>query len=227
MENIIEIAELNKIYYIKGTEPVIAVVDLNLNIKQGQFVAIEGVSGSGKTTLLNIIGTLDIPTKGSVKIAGTDISNMSSVQLAKFRNENIGFVLQDFALIPYNTGYENIEIPLLFTKKKLNRRETVETIASKVGILDLLKRKVNTMSGGQKQRVAIARALVNDPQLILADEPTGALDSKTKKDIVNLLRKIADNGKTVVMVTHDESIATVADRIITISDGRIVSDRCL
>ena len=227
MENIIEIAELNKIYYIKGTEPVIAVVDFNLNIKQGQFVAIEGVSGSGKTTLLNIIGTLDIPTKGSVKIAGTDISNMSSVQLAKFRNENIGFVLQDFALIPYNTGYENIEIPLLFTKKKLNRRETVETIASKVGILDLLKRKVNTMSGGQKQRVAIARALVNDPQLILADEPTGALDSKTKKDIVNLLRKIADNGKTVVMVTHDESIATVADRIITISDGRIVSDRCL
>ena len=226
MENIIEIAELNKIYYIKGTEPVIAVVDLNLNIKQGQFVAIEGVSGSGKTTLLNIIGTLDIPTKGSVKIAGTDISNMSSVQLAKFRNENIGFVLQDFALIPYNTGYENIEIPLLFTKKKLNRRETVETIASKVGILDLLKRKVNTMSGGQKQRVAIARALVNDPQLILADEPTGALDSKTKKDIVNLLRKIADNGKTVVMVTHDESIATVADRIITISDGRIVSDIC-
>lgn len=226
MENIIEIAELNKIYYIKGTEPVIAVVDLNLNIKQGQFVAIEGVSGSGKTTLLNIIGTLDIPTKGSVKIAGTDISNMSSVQLAKFRNENIGFVLQDFALIPYNTGYENIEIPLLFTKKKLNRRETVETIASKVGILDLLKRKVNTMSGGQKQRVAIARALVNDPQLILADEPTGALDSKTKKDIVNLLRKIADNGKTVVMVTHDESVASVADRIITISDGRIVSDIC-
>lgn len=221
MENIIEISHLYKTYTIKGTDPLNAVDDISLTVKEGEFVAIRGVSGSGKSTLLNIIGTLDYPTKGSVKISGEEITEMKPNQLASFRNDNIGFVLQDFALIPYNTGYENIEVPLLFTHKKINRKEAIEKTAKSIGIENLLKQKVNTMSGGQKQRVAIARALVNDPKIILADEPTGALDNKTKKVIVDLLRSIADNGKTVIMVTHDDKAASVADRIITISDGKI------
>lgn len=221
MENIIEIKDLYKTYTVKGAEPLKAIDNLSLNVKEGEFVAIKGVSGSGKTTLLNIIGTLDYPTKGSVKILGKEITKMKSGQLAAFRNDNIGFVLQDFALIPYNTGYENIEVPLLFTRKKINHKEEIGKIAKTIDIENLLKQKVNTMSGGQKQRVAIARALVNDPKIILADEPTGALDSKTKKSIVDMLRSVADNGKTVIMVTHDDKAASVADRIITISDGRI------
>ncbi|MBR3057138.1 MAG: ABC transporter ATP-binding protein [Clostridiales bacterium] len=225
MENMIEIQNLNKTYKLKDAEPTVAVDNMCLTIGKGEFLAIEGVSGSGKSTLLNMIGTLDVPTAGSIRIADNEITKMSARKLAIFRNEFIGFVLQDFALIPYNTGYENIEVPLLFTKKKLNRREAIYEAAEKVGITKLLKQRVNTMSGGQKQRVAIARALVNQPQIILADEPTGALDSKTKKDIVDLLRHIADEGKTVVMVTHDEKAASVADRIITISDGRIVAEK--
>ncbi len=221
MENIIEIKNLYKTYTVKGAEPLNAIDDLSLNVKEGEFVAIKGVSGSGKTTLLNIIGTLDSPTKGSVKILGKEISKMKPGQLAAFRNDNIGFVLQDFALIPYNTGYENIEVPLLFTHKKINHKEMIEKIAKDIEIEDLLKQKVNTMSGGQKQRVAIARALVNDPKIILADEPTGALDNKTKKIIIDMLRSVADSGKTVIMVTHDDKAASVADRIITISDGKI------
>lgn len=221
MENIIEIKNMYKIYTVKGAEPLNAIDDLSLNVKEGEFVAIKGVSGSGKTTLLNIIGTLDSPTKGSVKILGKEISKMKPGQLAAFRNDNIGFVLQDFALIPYNTGYENIEVPLLFTHKKINHKEMIEKIAKDIEIEDLLKQKVNTMSGGQKQRVAIARALVNDPKIILADEPTGALDNKTKKIIIDMLRSVADSGKTVIMVTHDDKAASVADRIITISDGKI------
>ncbi len=221
MENIIEIKNLYKTYTVKGAEPLNAIEDLSLNVKEGEFVAIKGVSGSGKTTLLNIIGTLDSPTKGSVKILGKEISKMKPGQLAAFRNDNIGFVLQDFALIPYNTGYENIEVPLLFTHKKINHKEMIEKIAKDIEIENLLNQKVNTMSGGQKQRVAIARALVNDPKIILADEPTGALDNKTKKIIIDMLRSVADSGKTVIMVTHDDKAASVADRIITISDGKI------
>lgn len=221
MENIIEIKNLYKTYTVKGAEPLNAIDDLSLNVKEGEFVAIKGVSGSGKTTLLNIIGTLDSPTKGSVQILGKEISKMKPGQLAAFRNDNIGFVLQDFALIPYNTGYENIEVPLLFTHKKINHKEMIEKIAKDIEIENLLKQKVNTMSGGQKQRVAIARALVNDPKIILADEPTGALDNKTKKIIIDMLRSVADSGKTVIMVTHDDKAASVADRIITISDGKI------
>ena len=221
MENIIEIKNLYKTYTVKGAEPLNAIDDLSLNVKEGEFVAIKGVSGSGKTTLLNIIGTLDSPTKGSVKILGKEISKMKPGQLAAFRNDNIGFVLQDFALIPYNTGYENIEVPLLFTHKKINHKEMIEKIAKDIEIENLLKQKVNTMSGGQKQRVSIARALVNDQNIILADEPTGALDNKTKKIIIDMLRSVADSGKTVIMVTHDDKAASVADRIITISDGKI------
>lgn len=225
MGNIIEVSKIYKTYTIKGTDPLNAVNGLSLSVKEGEFVAIKGVSGSGKSTLLNIIGTLDYPTKGSVKVLGKEITKMRPNQLASFRNDNIGFVLQDFGLIPYSTGYENIEIPLLFTRKKAIGKAAIETVATQLGIGDLLGRKVNTMSGGQKQRVAIARALVNDPKLILADEPTGALDSKSKKIIVDLLRGIADTGKTIVMVTHDENAASVADRIITITDGQIETER--
>lgn len=223
MDYAIEIYELNKIYRIKGANNVTAIDNLSLKIKVSEFVAIEGVSGSGKTTLLNMIGTMDIPTSGNIVINGKSISKMNARELASFRNANIGFVLQDFALVPYYTGYENIEIPLLFSKERKNRKEKVKVAAQTVGISDLLERKANTMSGGQKQRIAIARALVNDPPIILADEPTGALDTKTKEEIVRLLRNIADRGKTVVMVTHDEKVASLADRIITVSDGRIVS----
>ena len=221
MENIIEISNLYKTYAVKGSESFNAVDGLSMTVKDGEFVAIKGVSGSGKTTLLNIIGTLDYPTKGSIKTLDKEITKMKPGQLASFRNDNIGFVLQNFALIPYNTGYENIEVPLLFTHKKINRKEAIRRVAQTIGIESLLKQKVNTMSGGQKQRVAIARALVNDPRIILADEPTGALDNKTKRNVIEILRNIADNGKTVIMVTHDDNAASSADRIITISDGKI------
>lgn len=221
MENAIEITELCKVYTVSSSERVIAIDNLSLEIKEGEFIAIEGVSGSGKTTLLNMIGTLDVPTSGCIKIKGMIITKMNSREMASFRNAYIGFVLQDFALVPYYTGYENIEVPLLFVRKHIDRKRRIEELAEMLDISNLLARKVNTMSGGQKQRIAIARALVNDPPIILADEPTGALDSKTKEEIVHLLRSIADSGKTVVMVTHDIKAASYADRVITVSDGKI------
>ena len=201
MENVIELKSVSKVYKSKGVDDVVALDDLTLDIRRGEFAAVCGVSGSGKSTLLHIMGCLDKPTSGKVIVSGTDVSGLNDSELAKIRSERIGIVLQDFALIPYRRIMESLE---------------------KTGVADLAKREIRKMSGGQKQRVAIARALVNYPDIILADEPTGQLDTKTKKEIAELFKAINSEGVTIVVVTHDDELAKAADRIVRISDGRIV-----
>ena len=222
MENVIELVSVSKVYKSKGVDDVVALDSMTLKVGRGEFIAICGVSGSGKSTLLHIIGCLDQPTSGTVRVSGTDVSNLSDIALAKIRNEKIGIVLQDFALIPYRTAYDNVMVPLYFSKNKKNAHKRITESLEKAGVADLAKREIRKMSGGQKQRVAIARALVNDPDIILADEPTGQLDSKTKKEIAGLFKAINAEGRTIVVVTHDDELAKTADRVIRISDGKII-----
>ena len=222
MENAIELKSVSKVYKTKGADDVVALDELTLEVRRGEFVAVCGVSGSGKSTLLHIIGCLDKPTSGTVIVSGTDVSGLNDVELAKIRSERIGIVLQDFALIPYRTAYDNVMVPLYFSKNRKNAKKRIMESLEKTGVADLVKREIRKMSGGQKQRVAIARALVNYPDIILADEPTGQLDSKTKKEIADLFKAINSEGVTIVVVTHDDELAKTADRIVRISDGRIV-----
>ena len=222
MENAIELKSVTKVYRSKGVEDVVALDDLTLEVKKGEFIAVCGVSGSGKSTLLHIIGCLDQPTSGTVLISGTDVSGLSDSALAKIRNDKIGIVLQDFALIPYRTAYDNVMVPLYFSKNKKNAHKRIMESLEKAGVAALAKREIRKMSGGQKQRVAIARALVNNPDIILADEPTGQLDSKTKKEIADLFKTINSEGRTIVVVTHDDELAKTADRVVRITDGRIM-----
>ena len=210
-------------YKSKGVDDVVALDNMTLEVGKGDFIAICGVSGSGKSTLLHIIGCLDRPTSGTVLVSGTDVSTLNDVVLSKIRNDKIGIVLQDFALIPYRTAYDNVMVPLYFSKNKKNAHKRIMESLEKTGVADLAKREIRKMSGGQKQRVAIARALVNNPDIILADEPTGQLDSKTKKEIAELFKAINAEGRTILVVTHDDGLAKTADRIIRISDGKIVS----
>ena len=222
MENAIELKSVTKVYRSKGVEDVVALDDLTLEVRKGEFIAVCGVSGSGKSTLLHIIGCLDQPTSGTVLISGTDVSGLSDSALAKIRNDKIGIVLQDFALIPYRTAYDNVMVPLYFSKNKKNAHKRIMESLEKTGVAALAKREIRKMSGGQKQRVAIARALVNNPDIILADEPTGQLDSKTKKEIADLFKTINSEGRTIVVVTHDDELAKTADRVVRIVDGRIM-----
>ena len=222
MENVIELKSVSKVYKSKGVDDVVALDDLTLDIRRGEFAAVCGVSGSGKSTLLHIMGCLDKPTSGKVIVSGTDVSGLNDSELAKIRSERIGIVLQDFALIPYRTAYDNVMVPLYFSKNRKNAKKRIMESLEKTGVADLAKREIKKMSGGQKQRVAIARALVNYPDIILADEPTGQLDTKTKKEIAELFKAINSEGVTIVVVTHDDELAKAADRIIRISDGRIV-----
>ena len=222
MENAIELKSVTKVYRSKGVEDVVALDDLTLEVRKGEFIAVCGVSGSGKSTLLHIIGCLDQPTSGTVLISGTDVSGLSDSALAKIRNDKIGIVLQDFALIPYRTAYDNVMVPLYFSKNKKNAHKRIMESLEKTGVAALAKREIRKMSGGQKQRVAIARALVNNPDIILADEPTGQLDSKTKKEIADLFKTINSEGRTIVVVTHDDELAKTADRVVRIVDGKIV-----
>ena len=222
MENAIELKSVSKVYKTKGADDVVALDELTLEVRRGEFVAVCGVSGSGKSTLLHIIGCLDKPTSGIVIVSGTDVSGLNDVELAKIRSERIGIVLQDFALIPYRTAYDNVMVPLYFSKNRKNAKKRIMESLEKTGVADLAKREIKKMSGGQKQRVAIARALVNYPDIILADEPTGQLDSKTKKEIAELFKTINSEGVTIVVVTHDDELAKAADRIVRISDGRLV-----
>ena len=222
MENAIELKSVSKVYKTKGADDVVALDELTLEVRRGEFVAVCGVSGSGKSTLLHIIGCLDKPTSGTVIVSGTDVSGLNDVELAKIRSERIGIVLQDFALIPYRTAYDNVMVPLYFSKNRKNAKKRIMESLEKTGVADLAKREIRKMSGGQKQRVAIARALVNYPDIILADEPTGQLDTKTKKEIAELFKAINSEGVTIVVVTHDDELAKAADRIVRISDGRIV-----
>ena len=221
MENAIELKSVTKVYRSKGVEDVVALDDLTLEVRKGEFIAVCGVSGSGKSTLLHIIGCLDQPTSGTVLISGTDVSGLSDSALAKIRNDKIGIVLQDFALIPYRTAYDNVMVPLYFSKNKRNAHKRIMESLEKTGVAALAKREIRKMSGGQKQRVAIARALVNNPDIILADEPTGQLDSKTKKEIADLFKTINSEGRTIVVVTHDDELAKTADRVVRIVDGKI------
>ena len=222
MENVIELKSVSKVYKSKGVDDVVALDDLTLDIRRGEFAAVCGVSGSGKSTLLHIMGCLDKPTSGKVIVSGTDVSGLNDSELAKIRSERIGIVLQEFALIPYRTAYDNVMVPLYFSRNRKNIRKSIMESLEKTGVADLAKREIRKMSGGQKQRVAIARALVNYPDIILADEPTGQLDTKTKKEIAELFKAINSEGVTIVVVTHDDELAKAADRIVRISDGRIV-----
>lgn len=221
--NILEVKNLSKIYG-KGDTLVKAVDDVSFTVEQGEFVAIIGPSGSGKSTLLHIIGGVDTPTTGNVIVDGTDITKLKESPLSIFRRRQIGLVYQFYNLIPILTVEENLTLPLLLDGRKPNK-EQIDYLVSNLGLGDRLKHLPNQLSGGQQQRVSIGRALANNPALLLADEPTGNLDSENSKEIVALLRKFnKEHNQTVIMITHDERIAQSADRIIAIEDGKIVKD---
>jgi putative ABC transport system ATP-binding protein len=224
MENMISIRNLTKNYYI-GTIVVRALNSVSVDIKKNEYVAIMGPSGSGKSTLMNIIGCLDTPTSGQYILNNTDVSKLIDNQLAEIRNKEIGFVFQTFNLLPRYTAFENVMLPLVYAgKPKAERIARASEVIDSVGLTDRASHRPNELSGGQRQRVAVARALVNHPSIILADEPTGNLDSKTSIDIMNLLHEIHRKGNTIILVTHEEDIARHAHRIIRLRDGMIESD---
>ena len=208
-----------------GPQTVHVLKGINLTIKKGEYVALMGPSGSGKSTLMNLLGCLDTPTSGSYMIANRDVSKMNDNQLADVRNKEIGFVFQTFNLIPRQTALQNVALPLVYAgEKKEKRISRAKKVLDEVGLSDRITHKPNQLSGGQRQRVAIARALVNSPSIILADEPTGNLDSTTSNEIMKLFEEIHKNGNTLIIVTHEEEIAQHANRIIRLKDGKIESD---
>ena len=208
-----------------GPQTVHVLKDIDLTIKKGEYVALMGPSGSGKSTLMNLLGCLDTPTSGSYMIANRDVSKMNDNQLADVRNKEIGFVFQTFNLIPRQTALQNVALPLVYAgEKKEKRILRAKKVLDEVGLSDRITHKPNQLSGGQRQRVAIARALVNSPSIILADEPTGNLDSSTSNEIMKLFEEIHKNGNTLIIVTHEEEIAQHANRIIRLKDGEIESD---
>lgn len=223
-EKIIEIENIKK-YYKVGTQVVKAIRSISVNIYKGEYVAIMGASGSGKSTLMNIIGCLDTPTSGKYILNGKDVSSLSDDNLAEIRNSEIGFIFQVFNLLPRNTALENVMLPLVYSGvKRTERKQRAEETLTDVGLDDRMTHRPNELSGGQRQRVAIARALVNKPALLLADEPTGNLDSKISEEIMKLFAEIHRKGNTLVMVTHEEDIAKHAHRIIRLKDGEVESD---
>lgn len=225
MEN--EIIRLKSIsrHYKVGSEIVKALRNIDLVIKRNEYVALMGPSGSGKSTLMNMIGCLDTPTSGSYMLNGNDVSRMNDNELAEVRNKEIGFIFQTFNLLPRSTALENVMLPLVYAgMNKAKRLELAEKVLADVQLSDRVKHKPNELSGGQRQRVAIARALVNNPSILLADEPTGNLDSKTSVEIMGLLEEIHKKGNTIIVVTHEEEIAKKAHRIIRLKDGLIESD---
>ena len=224
MEKLIQMTDIRKEYKM-GDEIVYANDGVNLDIDKGEFVAIVGKSGSGKSTLMNIIGALDVPTSGKYLLGGKDVGKLSDNQLADIRNKMIGFVFQQYNLLPRMNLLENVELPLLYAHVSNHEREkrAMEAL-EKVGLAEKAKQMPNQLSGGQQQRVSIARALAANPSLILADEPTGALDSKTSRQVLDFFKKIHEEGNTVIMITHDNSIAIEAKRVIRIADGKINFD---
>ncbi len=222
--NIINIEHIAKIYQV-GSEEVHALADVSLKIDKNEYVAIMGPSGSGKSTLMNILGCLDTPTKGLYEFTGVNVSDMNDNELAVIRNRQIGFVFQTFNLLPRSDALHNVELPLIYSGIPYHtRRERAKEALEQVGLGDRMDHKPNELSGGQRQRVAIARALVTDPSIILADEPTGNLDTKTGEDIMHLFHLLHQQGNTIILVTHEEYIAEHAARIIRIRDGLIESD---
>ena len=219
----LKIENLTKTYNYKKSNAFTALKDVSLEVEDGEMLAIIGKSGAGKSTLLHIIGCIDKFEKGSYIIDGTDVHSLSDNKLAKIRNEKVGIVMQDFALIDEYSVIENVMIPLNFSKKKLGKpKELAMKALERVGIANLAKKPVSKLSGGQKQRAAIARAIVNDPSFILADEPTGALDTKTSSEIMELFTELNKSGKTVIIITHDLIVADKCKRKIEISDGKII-----
>ena len=220
----IEIKNLVKIYNKGKTNEFCALKGIDLSIEEGEMVAIIGKSGAGKSTLLHILAAIDSYDKGSYLVDGVSVGDLKEKERARFRNQKMGIVMQDYALIDEYTIEENVQIPLIFGKVKGNdvRREKIMTALENVGLAELAKKPVRQLSGGQKQHVAIARALVNNPTFLLADEPTGALDSKTSGEIMDVFEKLNQGGKTVIIVTHDMEVAARCGRVIEISDGEIV-----
>ncbi|WP_222439167.1 ABC transporter ATP-binding protein [Echinicola salinicaeni] len=224
MGKIIKTSEIKKTY-IMGAEQVKALKSVSIDIEKGEYVAFMGPSGSGKSTLMNIIGCLDTPTAGKYILNNKDVSDMSENELAEIRNKEIGFVFQTFNLLPRATCLENVALPLIYAGFNKSDREDKAYMALKsVGLEDRVNHKPNELSGGQRQRVAIARALVNDPSIILADEPTGNLDTKTSYDIMNLFHELHKKGNTIIMVTHEDDIAHYAHRIVRLRDGLVEKD---
>ena len=222
------IIDLRDIYkdYNQGNMPVPVLKDVCLQVEEGDYVAIMGPSGSGKTTLMNIVGLLDTPTKGEYYLDEKAVTNLKEKDLSKLRLNTIGFVFQNFQLMPRESALDNVSLPLIYAGlKKRERHEKAMAALEKVGLADRASFKPTQLSGGQKQRVAIARAMVNSPKLLLADEPTGALDSKSGKQIMELFRQINDEGVTVVMITHVRKVAEQADRIVYIIDGELSNDK--
>ena len=226
MGKMIQLMDIAKIYMIGGTIEVPALKSVTVDIERNEYVAIMGPSGSGKSTLMNIIGCLDTPTHGTYILNGQDVSTMEDDQLAEVRNKEIGFVFQTFNLLPRYDALGNVQLPLVYAGiSKSERLERALEVIEHVGLSDRSHHKPNELSGGQRQRVAVARALVGKPSIILADEPTGNLDSKTSIDIMRLFSEIHNEGNTIVLVTHEEDIARYAHRIIRLRDGLVESDK--
>ena len=221
----IKINSLSK-EYVMGDNKLLALNDVSVSINEGEFVSIMGSSGSGKSTLMNIIGCLDVPTSGEYFFSNNNISSLNSNKLAELRNKDIGFVFQNFNLLPRLNALENVVLPLLYSGKNLKERNKLALDALEgVGLNDRIHHRPNQLSGGQQQRVSIARAIAGSPQLILADEPTGALDSKTSLEIMKILNDLNSKGITIVLVTHEDDIANYGSRIIKMKDGKIIEDK--
>lgn len=224
-ENIIELKDIQK-YYLVGKDKLHVLKSINIEIKQGEFLMIVGKSGSGKTTLLNILGFLDRFDTGQYIFKGKDVTHLTEKERSKFRNTNIGFVFQQFNLIPTLDIYKNIELPMIYNDKynKEEKDKKIKERLKRVGLIDKINQKPLELSGGQQQRITIARALVNDPDIIFADEPTGALDTETSTDIMNLLKELNNDGKTIIMVTHDPELLKYATKVIRLHDGVVVEE---
>ena len=224
MSPLIEFRSLCKYYYLGG-EVIRAADEISMSIYEGEFVALVGQSGSGKSTCMNIIGCLDVPTDGEYFLDGRSVGDMNKNELAEIRNEMLGFVFQQYNLLPKLNLLDNVALPLIYSGySKRERRERAREILEKVGLGDKIYNLPTQISGGQQQRVSIARALAASPSVILADEPTGALDSRTGREVLNILRKLNAEGNTVILITHDNAIAATAERIIRLADGRVVFD---
>ncbi|MFQ6008824.1 MAG: ABC transporter ATP-binding protein [Candidatus Zixiibacteriota bacterium] len=217
----IELKQVTKTY-VTGTVEFHALKGIDLEVNKGELVAVVGPSGSGKSTLMNIIGCLDVPTTGEYKLDGKSVTTLTSNQLADIRNKKVGFVFQAFNLLPYATAYENVEVPLLFARvSSRRRRQRITEVLAQVGLSDKANNKPTELSGGEMQRVAIARALANEPEILLADEPTGNLDTASGAQIIDTFVELWESGKTVIIISHDQSIAKRAQRIVKLKDGLV------